>query len=725
MKNLPTMRITLILVGICFLSFVGRSQNPTPFACTGSDGFGYYISSATVPTSAASPFQISDSRLSRLTTATGDRTTVCTAAQLDKSLNALAFNPQDNFLYAVTRYDSTEGSGQLYRIGANCARQAISVPSIQRFTSNNPTTVDNGGGAIGSGTFDLDGNYYVNTSYTLGASTGFRNRIQKINISSGTTATVESTATLTCPSCQSAGDTELTITDIVFDEATGTLYGSNRQRNTLYSINSATGVITPVGATGITNTILGLYKNRFGAVRAIDSAGDIYSVSLQTGAFTFLSTADDIRSGNADAASGCYAPAVLSGNVFVDANGLTDGTVNGTGTGVAGTVPLFATLIQSNSVVASVAVNADGTYTFEGDFGGDYQVRIGRTQGTEGAAPPTQSLPGTHVFTGDNIGTAAGSDGSPNGRISFTLALGDDLSDINFGINTKPTAQNVNGDPQTNPGGTNRVQVPTLVLADAEDGTPTNARITQIPDAATEGRLYYNNSEFTAPRNITNYQPELLQFDPVDGQVVIDFRYAARDQAGTLGNSATLTMDFSSTLPIVLVRFAAAYDGQAVRVDWETATEFDTDYFVVQRRATDGEFEEIGRVGATGYSNELQQYSYLDRQPLPQAYYRLADVDFDGTTTYSNAVYVSSEQAEQPQLYPSPVEDRLTITYTGNESGSLVASFYSVAGRLLLTEQLTAPKQAVSLAGLPAGLYSVIITDRQGSRLSTHRIMKR
>ncbi|WP_420459749.1 DUF6923 family protein [Neolewinella sp.] len=718
------MRVSLTFAGVFLLSLMAHSQSPIPFACSGNDGFGYYISSAT-STTQSGVLRISDSRLSRLTTATGDRTTVCTAAQLDISLNALAFNPQDNFLYAVSRFDSSQFSGRLYRIGANCARQAITVNGIRQFGTNNAQTVDNNGGAIGSGTFDLEGNYYVNTSYALTNSTGFRNRIQKINISSGTTATVESTATLTCPSCQDAGDNKLTITDIIFDETTGTLYGSNRQRNALYRINSATGVITPVGATGITNTILGLYKNRFGAVRAIDSEGIIYSVNLSTGAFTQLSVANDIRSGNADAASGCYAPAVLSGNVFVDANGLTDGTVNGTGTGVAGTVPLFATLIQLNSVVASVAVNSDGTYAFEGDFEGDHQVRIGRNQGTKGAATPTQSLPGTHVFTGDNIGTAAGSDGSPNGRLSFTLALGDNLSDINFGINTKPTAEDVDGDPQTNPGGTSRVQVPTLVVADAEDGTPTTIRITQIPDATTEGVLYYNGSRINSARNVSNYQPELLQFDPVDGQIVIDFLYAARDRANTQSNQATVTMDFSSTLPILLVHFSAAYERQAVRVDWETATEFDTDYFIVQRRAAAGEFSQIGRVQATGYSNELLRYSLLDQQPLPEAYYRLVDVDFDGTTTYSSAVYVTSEQADLPQLYPSPVVDQLTITYTSRKPGPLTANFYSVSGRLLLTKQLTATRQTLPLGGLPAGLYSVVITDGQGSRISTHRVMKR
>ncbi len=724
MKKLPTMRIALILAGICLLPFVARSQTPTPFACSGSDGFGYYISSATSATQSG-VLRISDSRLSRLTTATGDRTTVCTAAQLDVSLNALAFNPQDNFLYAVSRFDSSQFSGRLYRIGANCARQAITVNGIRRFTTNNAQTVDNNGGAIGSGTFDLDGNYYVNTSYALTNSTGFRNLIQKINISSGSTATVESTATLTCPSCQDAGDNKLTITDIIFDETSGTLYGSNRQRNTLYRINSATGVITPVGATGITNTILGLYKNRFGAVRAIDSEGIIYSVNLGTGAFTQLSVAEDIRSGNADAASGCYAPAVLSGNVFADGNGRSDDTVNGTGTGTAGTVPLFATLIQSSSVVTSLAVNSDGTYAFEGDFAGNYEIRIGRNQGTEGAAPPAQNLPTTHVFVGDNIGTAAGSDGSNNGRLSFTLALGDNLSDINFGINTKPTAQNVSEPPQNNPGGSNRVQVPSLDVADAEDGIPTTILVASIPDSSAEGILYYNGTALTRSRNINNFDETLFEFDPADGPVVVTFNYRSRDRATTQSNQATVTMDFSSTLPIVLVHFSAAYDKQAVRVDWETATEFDTDYFIVQRRAADGEFSEIGRVQATGYSNELLRYSFLDRQPLPEAYYRLVDVDFDGTTTYSKAVYVTNEQAELPQLYPSPVVDQLTITLTSRKSSQLTANFYSVSGKLLLTEQLTGGKQVVSLAGLPAGLYNVVISDVRGGRVSTHRIIKR
>ena len=719
------MRVLLILAGICLLSVGARGQSPTPFACSGSDGFGYYISSAS-STTQSGVLRISDSRLSRLTTATGARTTVCTAAQLDVSLNALAFNPQDNFLYAVSRFDSLQFSGKLYRIGENCARQVITVSGgIQRFTTNNAQTVDNNGGAIGSGTFDLEGNYYINTSYALTNSTGFRNRIQKISIS-GNTASVVSTATLTCPSCQSAGDTKLTITDIIFDESTNSLYGSNRQRNTLYSIDAASGVITPVGATGITQTILGLYKNRFGAVRAIDSNGDIYSVNLETGAFTSITPATDIRSGNADAASGCYAPAVLSGNVFVDANGLTDNTVNGTGTGVAGTVPLFATLIQANSVVASIGVSTDGTYAFTGDFEGDYQIRIGRNQGTEGAAPPAQSLPATHAFEGDNIGTAAGNDGTPaDGRLFFTLALGDNLSDINFGINTKPTAQSISEDPQNNPGGTTRVQVPTLLVADAEDGTPANVRITQIPNATTEGVLYYNGTRINAATNITNYQPELLEFDPVDGQIIIDFRYAARDRANRQGNAATVTMDFTSTLPIVLVRFAATYEQQSVRVDWETATEFDTDYFIVQRRALTGEFTEIARIQATGYSNQLLQYSYLDREPLPQAYYRLVDVDFDGTTTYSPVLYVSGEQAEWPQLYPNPVDDGLTITYSDRMSGPLIVTIYGVAGKLLHTEPLTVSGQTIHLAQLPAGLYSVVITDRQGSRVSTHRMIKR
>ncbi|MFT4535502.1 MAG: hypothetical protein ACJA1A_002608 [Saprospiraceae bacterium] len=80
------------------------------------------------------------------------------------------------------------------------------------------TTIDGAGGNIASATFDLDNNYYVNTSFSIGGTTGFTNKLQKIEIVNNS-AVVKSTVTLTCPSC--TGTNRLRVTDIIFNEATG------------------------------------------------------------------------------------------------------------------------------------------------------------------------------------------------------------------------------------------------------------------------------------------------------------------------------------------------------------------------------------------------------------------------------------------------------------------------------------------------------------------------
>ncbi|NJC27357.1 T9SS type A sorting domain-containing protein [Neolewinella antarctica] len=705
---------------------------PTPFLCSGNDGFGYFISSAPGTFDATTTVQVnSSSRLSRLRTRDGERTLLCSAAEVGVSLNALAFNPNDNFLYAVSVFDANEFSGKLFRLGSNCQKEAISVSGgIKRYNTNNATTVDASGGVIGSGTFDLDNNYYVNTSFALVGSDGFRNEIQKINLSNNV-ATVVSTQTLTCPSCTTT--TKVQINDIIFDEASGRLIGSNNQTNNLYVINDTTGVITPIGASSVTEAILGTYKNRDGDVRAIATDGVIYAVNIETGAFDSLTTADDLRTGNADAASGCYAPAILSGNVFVDANGRTDRRVSGTPTNTVAGAQLFAVLINRNSplpvVEASKPVASDGTYAFEGDFAdGDYEVRLGTNDGQVGASPPSQGLPNTHRFISEFIGFGTGVEtgsGGRNGRLRFSLIDGNSLSNINFGINTRPLVSAVNASFE-NPGGTDRVEIPNLPRTDAEDGVPTTIRIRNLPDAATEGILYYDDVAVTERQNIDNFQPALLTFDPVDGDVTISFTYEARDRARSASTRSTVTMAFTSaSLPVTLVSFSGAYEENTVNLNWRTASEYDTDYFVVERSSTGADFVEIGRVGAAGYSSALLDYQLVDRQPLREAYYRLKDVDFDGTFSYSNVINLSRADWVRVDVYPSPVTNELTVAYDASKASLLNVSFYSVDGKRLLSHNLTNGARQINVTNLPAGFYSVVITDGKTGSVTTRKVVKK
>ena len=121
----------------------------------------------------------------------------------------------------------------------------------------------------------------------------------------------------------------------------------------------------------------------------------------------------------------------LSGNVFDDANGLSDLTVNGTGTSLSGA--LHANLVTSGNVVATVAVGNDGTYSFNNISSGNYTVQVSVNAGTESQPMPATALPAGWVNSGENLGSGAGNDGTPNGLLTVTVASAS-VNNANFGV---------------------------------------------------------------------------------------------------------------------------------------------------------------------------------------------------------------------------------------------------------------------------------------------------
>ena len=133
-------------------------------------------------------------------------------------------------------------------------------------------------------------------------------------------------------------------------------------------------------------------------------------------------------------------PVTVSGNVYNDVNGLTDGIVNGTGTNVGGT--LYANLVDAaNKVVASVAVGSGGTYSFSAISAGTYTMVLSTTLGTQSTTAPSATLPASWVNTGEFVGSSAGSDGTINGITAITVAT-TDVTNVNFGIYSCPTITN-------------------------------------------------------------------------------------------------------------------------------------------------------------------------------------------------------------------------------------------------------------------------------------------
>ncbi|WP_345031939.1 T9SS type A sorting domain-containing protein [Ravibacter arvi] len=110
-------------------------------------------------------------------------------------------------------------------------------------------------------------------------------------------------------------------------------------------------------------------------------------------------------------------------------------------------------------------------------------------------------------------------------------------------------------------------------------------------------------------------------------------------------------------LPVNLISFEAnAGSGNVVRLNWSTAGEHNFEYFSVERSHDVKKFEELARIIAKGDSYEIKSYIHTDETPLRgRSFYRLRQVDLDGSHTYSPIVSVRTSSTDVP--YPNPTSD--------------------------------------------------------------------
>lgn len=99
----------------------------------------------------------------------------------------------------------------------------------------------------------------------------------------------------------------------------------------------------------------------------------------------------------------------------------------------------------------------------------------------------------------------------------------------------------------------------------------------------------------------------------------------------------------AAPLPIELIEFKGYIINSNVLLDWRTATEINCERFDVQRSIDGVTFNTIGFLRGSGNSSTEKKYTYVDKQPLSSAYYRVKQIDYDGKYTYTPSIYLSPE----------------------------------------------------------------------------------
>jgi len=147
---------------------------------------------------------------------------------------------------------------------------------------------------------------------------------------------------------------------------------------------------------------------------------------------------------------------------------------------------------------------------------------------------------------------------------------------------------------------------------------------------------------------------------------------------------------FSSpvVLPVELIAFDAKCNEAFTEVKWETASEKNNDYFLLQRAGEDLIFETIATIKGNGNSNSVKQYFFKDNTNLPVNYYQLIQVDKDGTRSTSKML-ISKNTCKTDfivnTVYYNMANQNIFINYDAEENKQVTVTIFDLLGKVVYT----------------------------------------
>lgn len=201
----------------------------------------------------------------------------------------------------------------------------------------------------------------------------------------------------------------------------------------------------------------------------------------------------------------------------------------------------------------------------------------------------------------------------------------------------------------------------------------------------------------------------------------------AATPAATSGNPAGGFM--MGALPVVLVSFDAAKQGNGVVLNWKTQQEYNTREFQIEK-STDGRvFEVVATVAAAGNATTPRSYSYTDNSGIKGiAYYRIRIIDLDNKSGFTPVKAVrATAAAGKLGVYPNPAVSVANIVVSNPESLSFTVNVFNRNGQLVAQRKAAAGTTAVALDvnGYASGDYMVDVQFADGSRQSSKLIVNR
>ncbi len=161
-------------------------------------------------------------------------------------------------------------------------------------------------------------------------------------------------------------------------------------------------------------------------------------------------------------------------------------------------------------------------------------------------------------------------------------------------------------------------------------------------------------------------------------------------------------------LPITLLYLKANCNNNKVNIQWATLSEINTKLFLLEKSINALEWNEILRLNAAGFSNQLLEYNAFDElNENSKAYYRLKEYDFDGRYHVLGTVKAVCENQNSKFFLVSPNPTQGMVYFTNLTPGKTL-KVYNVYGNLILSQNIVYPSLNLDLSVFESGIYLII-----------------
>ncbi|MCF2516366.1 T9SS type A sorting domain-containing protein [Dyadobacter sp. CY351] len=246
------------------------------------------------------------------------------------------------------------------------------------------------------------------------------------------------------------------------------------------------------------------------------------------------------------------------------------------------------------------------------------------------------------------------------------------------------------------------------------------------PNGKYEITLYYRASELpnfngAAIKSMGKTEPEVQQAtlansisEPVQLSMFnSDFAYTATFNSG-FGGFGVSDAPAGDALPVTLSKFEGKSSVEGNVLFWETASEVNSDFFIVERSIDAKAFFNIKQIPCAGTSQLANRYAFTDSNLKNQVYYyRLRQVDQDGTFAYSRIIKIDSPITSQVKFFPNPVRSWLDIELQEMDSELFDVSIVNASGQVVWIgdkNKCQNGKLRLDLSRLTDGIYQVVVS---------------